>query len=106
MKALVRRVERGMPSVIALGGGAFAQPENLRLLEHAGISIWLDCPIEVVEQRIAADTALRPLARDAAGFRQLYDRRRDSYSKAGHRIDANCEVDVVVERILGLPFWK
>lgn len=104
--SLVRKVERGMPAVIALGGGAFAVPENVSLLENAGISIWLDCPVEVVEQRIAADASLRPLARDAAAFRKLYDQRRDAYSKAGHRVDANCEVDIVIERILELPFWK
>jgi len=104
--ALVRKVQRGMPCVIALGGGAFAQPENVRLLENAGISVWLDCPVEVVEQRISSDADSRPLARDAAAFRELYEQRRDAYSKADHRVDANGEVDVVIQRILELPFWK
>ncbi|HWE49298.1 MAG TPA: shikimate kinase [Bryobacteraceae bacterium] len=102
----VRKVQCGMPYVIALGGGAFAQPQNLTLIEHAGVSIWLDCPVEVVEQRIASDGAIRPLARDNAAFRWLYDQRREAYSKAGYQIDAACDVDVAIERILELPFWK
>lgn len=106
MRSWVCKVQRGIPHVIALGGGAFAQPENLHLLEHAGVSIWLDCPVEIVEQRIAADAAIRPLARDVEAFRRLYRERRDAYSKAGYRIDANCDVDRAIERILELPFWK
>ncbi len=72
----------------------------------AGVSIWLDCPVEVVEQRIAADAAIRPLARDTDAFRRLYHQRRDAYSKAGYRIDADCGVDIAIDRILELPFWK
>jgi shikimate kinase len=102
----VRKVQRGLPYVIALGGGAFAQPENMSLLEHAGVSIWLDCPVEVVEQRIAADAAVRPLARDSVAFRGLYEDRREAYGKAGYQIDASCAVEVAIERILELPFWK
>src|SRR5580658_7587207 len=40
IRAWVRKVQRGMPTVIALGGGTFVQPENQRLLENAGVSIW------------------------------------------------------------------
>ena len=56
-RRVMRRVERGMPSVIALGGGSFVQPANAELLEGHGISIWLDCPFETV---IAADALWMP----------------------------------------------
>ncbi len=106
LQACVRKVQRGQPYVVALGGGAFAQPENMSLLEHAGVSIWLNCPVEVVEQRIAADAAVRPLARDSIAFRRLYEDRQEAYGKAGYQIDASCAVEVAIERILALPFWK
>jgi shikimate kinase len=106
IRSWVCKVARGMPSVVALGGGAFVQPENLDLLEQNGISIWLDCPIEVVHQRIAAESETRPLARDTAALQHLYEQRRAAYSRASYRIDADCDVDRAVQQILDLPFWK
>ena len=106
IRTRVRNVSRGMPSVVALGGGAFVQPENVNLLENHGISIWLDCPIEVVQERIAADSAERPLARDNATFQQLYEQRRAAYSRATYRIDAGCDVGHAIQQILELPVWK
>ena len=39
MRARVKAIESGRPTVIALGGGAFVQPENYALLENNGITI-------------------------------------------------------------------
>jgi shikimate kinase len=105
LKKVMRRVERGMPSVVALGGGSFVQPGNTELLEGHGISIWLDCPFETIQARIIeADS--RPLARDSERFRLLYEERRAAYGLANYRIDADCEVERAVDQILGLPCWK
>ena len=106
IRVCVHKVASGMPAVVALGGGTFVQPENLDLLENHGISVWLDCPIEIVQDRIAADSAARPLARDSAAFQQLYEQRREAYGRATYRIDAGCRVDLAIQRILELPFWK
>ncbi len=43
---------RGMPTVIALGGGSFVQPVNKALLDGHGISVWLDCSFETIQARI------------------------------------------------------
>src|SRR5580658_6196024 len=105
LKKVMHRVERGMPSVVALGGGSFVQPGNTELLDGHGISVWLDCSFETIEARITeADS--RPLARDSERFRQLYEERRAAYGLANYRIDADCEVERAVEQILGLPCWK
>lgn len=105
LKNVMRRIERGMPSVVALGGGSFVQPVNTELLEGHGISIWLDCPFETIQARIIeADS--RPLARDSERFRRLYEDRRAAYGLATYRIDADCEVERAVDQILGLPCWK
>jgi shikimate kinase len=37
-------IERGRPAVVALGGGAFANPANRDLLENNRVTVWLDCP--------------------------------------------------------------
>lgn len=105
IRSVMRKIERGMASVIALGGGSFVQPANAALLEHHGVSIWLDCPFETIEQRII-EPGSRPLARDAEAFRKLYEERRDAYSRADYRVDANCDPERAVELILRLPCWK
>jgi shikimate kinase len=100
------RVERCVPTVIALGGGSFTQPRNLELLDNHGVKIWLDCPLETIERRIAAQADTRPLARDRETFRRLFEERRTAYGRADFRIDADCSVARAVELILALPFWK
>ena len=106
IRNLTRKVECGMPVVVALGGGAFVQPGNYELVAHKGLSIWLDCPFEVLEGRLKADTGTRPLARDHAELRRLYDARLEGYSRADHRIAAGGDVAQIVKSILDLPFWK
>jgi shikimate kinase len=117
LRNVMRTVERGMPSVIALGGGSFAQPVNAELLNGHGITIWLDCSFETIEARINATARIndslrimeaesRPLARDRDQFRRLYEERRAAYGLANYRIDADCEVERAVDLILGLPCWK
>jgi shikimate kinase len=105
LRSVKRRIERGMPSVIALGGGSFAQPINTELLEGHGISIWLDCSFETIAARIP-ELDTRPLARDPEQFRRLYEERRAAYGLADYRIDADCEVERAVDLILELPCWK
>jgi len=100
----VRKIERGSPTVLAMGGGAFAQESNFRLVSGNGISIWLDCPLDLIQQRIAGEHH-RPLAADPEQFAQLYDARQESYGKADYRVDGSGSVAEVVGRILKLPVF-
>lgn len=88
-EALARRVRSircGMPTVLALGGGAFTRPENRELLEEHGITVWIDTAFPVVQKRVGQSNH-RPLARDPAKFAALYHRRRADYSKAEFHIE-------------------
>ncbi|MES1260209.1 MAG: shikimate kinase [Acidobacteriota bacterium] len=102
----VREIERGSPTVIALGGGAFVQPGNFDLIANHGISIWIDCSIEVIRARLAEETHVRPLARHPEKFRQLFEDRRLGYARADFRVDGDCEIVSSVEAMLALPIWK
>jgi shikimate kinase len=96
----VRWIERGRPAVVALGGGAFANPATRQLLSDNGVTVWLDCPFETVARRVARDPS-RPLARDPEEFQALYIARRESYGLADVRVAiAEEEPAVVVEMIL------
>ena len=59
----VHVIQSGHPIVVALGGGAFGQPQNWEVVENNGVSIWLDCPLSLIHQRLDGCTH-RPLARD------------------------------------------
>jgi shikimate kinase len=105
IKRWLRKIECGIPTVIALGGGAFVQPVNYEILGNNGISVWLDCSLEVAESRIA-DSDERPLARDKEAFRNLYNERRVLYGRADFRVDGNQESADVAGAIVNLPLWK
>lgn len=95
----------GTPTILALGGGTYAQPENAEILDSHGVSLWLDCPFDVVCRRVQENTA-RPLARDPELFRNLYLSRQAAYARAAYRIPVTEEAaDQVVNRILELPLF-
>jgi shikimate kinase len=82
----VHQVRAGCPTVIALGGGAFLREENFDLLEDHGVTVWLDCPLEMARGRLEGTTH-RPLARDFEAFAVLYEARRAGYARADYRIE-------------------
>jgi len=101
----VRQIQRGRPAVVALGGGAFAQGVNYALLEENGVTVWLDCPLELVRKRVSQNSD-RPLARDPKQFEELYHARRQAYARADYRIEVTGDApEPVVEAILGLPIF-
>lgn len=106
IRGCVRRVERGQPAVLALGGGAFVQPDNYALLEHNGVSVWLDCPFEIIASRVRLD-GQRPLARDLDSLRKLFDERRKSYQLADYHL-AVCPGEPAenLAALLELPLFK
>ncbi len=105
LRRRVRRVESGRPLVLALGGGAFTQQENVELLKENGITIWLDCPLEVLQVRVARGTH-RPLARDPEKFEELFSTRRAAYEQAEFRVEVgNASPSNHVTRILQLPIF-
>ena len=101
-----RMVRSGRPMVVALGGGAFARPENLQLLEDHGVTMWLDCPLEMAQRRVESSSD-RPLARDPQKFCELFEARQPSYARADYRIAvASDDPAVVVNAICALPIFR
>jgi len=102
LKINVKAVTRGKANVVALGGGTFQKQENIDLVTNHGVPIWLDCPLEMVERRIAGQTH-RPLARDPEKFRALYEARRALYSQAEYRVEVSSDdPQSTVDQILAL----
>jgi shikimate kinase len=102
----VRWIERGRPAVLALGGGAFTIEANRALVADNGISLWLDCPFDRVQQRLTRpdEAPVRPLARDPETFAKLFETRRAHYALADIQIPVDTDdVERTVEQILIHP---
>jgi shikimate kinase len=101
--ALVRLLEnqlQHMNAVVALGGGAFAQPENRKVLQlHGARTVLLNAPIEELRRRCNESGSQRPLAADAARFEQLFESRRDAYQLADFQVETGGKAveDVVID---------
>src|ERR1700704_3262183 len=73
--------------VLALGGGAFVQPQNRTALESAGaITVLLEAPLEELRRRCNGESRVRPLAQQQARFAELFAARRADYALAQFRV--------------------
>ena len=98
--ALGRAAEMKESTVLALGGGTYAQPGCPEFLRAAGIPVlWLDTPIELLLARCMTMTG-RPLFRDEASFTALHAQRLPSYQLADFRVDSSGDPAQVVAEIL------
>jgi shikimate kinase len=110
-EAYFRRVESHLlaqtaqlpPSVIGLGGGTYSSEVNRALVAEHGVSVWLRIPLELARQRCSG-ISTRPLAKEPARFKALFDLRQAHYSQAQIRIDveAKCPSEIVDEILLRL----
>jgi shikimate kinase len=102
LKEVIDEVLNGTFRVVALGGGAYVQPENAQTICATGFPvIFLDAALEELRRRCDAHGTARPLLQDEERFRQLYESRRGRYLKADIRIDTTAKtVEAVVEEIL------
>jgi shikimate kinase len=103
--ALGRAAEFHESTIIALGGGTYAQPGAPEFLRNTGVPVvWLDTPIEILLSRCMTMTG-RPLFRDETSFRALHAQRLPSYQLADFRVDSSGDATIVVAEILrrGIP---
>ena len=90
--------ERG--TVVASGGGTFADASNRELMLRDGAVIWLDASFAAILSRVPVD-GRRPLAADRIEMEKLYNQRRMAYSQSHLRLDAGkASVEELVDRIV------
>ena len=85
--------------VVATGGGTFADASNRAVIAADGASVWLDVSFDTAVGRLPPD-GVRPLARDPATLRALWNARQPAYALAQQRVDAEAPVDDIVDEIL------
>jgi shikimate kinase len=87
LKELMSELRTGTKRIAALGGGAFVQTHNARLVQAGGVpTVFLDADVGELWRRCrqqAKDQGTeRPLVGSLEGFRELYEARRPHYLKA------------------------
>lgn len=81
---VIERLLAGTPGIVSTGGGAFMNPGNREMISKAGVSVWLNAPLDLLWQRVRHKET-RPLLRTADPFgtlRDLYEARVDVYALA------------------------
>lgn len=61
-RRVIARLMDEQPSVIATGGGAFCQDETRALLLEKAITVWIDCDVDTLVERVGRKDT-RPLLR-------------------------------------------
>ena len=105
-RRVIARLLEGGPLVLALGGGAFVDPETRARVAARGVSVWLRADLETLVGRTARKRGTRPLLergdpRDilAALMRERYP----IYAEADHTVDSQVEPhESVIERIMAM----
>ncbi len=89
--------------VVATGGGAFCSDANRELIHRlGGVSVFLDLPWAVLQQRLAVDNSGRPMFDDTNQARQLFEQRLPQYRCALVRVAlaGDEDPDEVVGRVV------
>jgi shikimate kinase len=91
-------------SVIATGGGAFAEAATREALRAgAAYTVWLAADFEALARRVPTDGS-RPLAADREIMRRLLEQREPFYRSADLVVDATDAPEAIAGRILAAAF--
>jgi len=93
-------------TVISLGGGAYIAEANRALMRELGVTVWLDCPLDICLSRISGDAA-RPLLRNREEMNELFERRRPAYATADLLVETGDRPpEEIATAIIALLRWK
>lgn len=103
---VLKELDAGSLRIVALGGGAFVQPENAALLKDANVAtVFLDAPVDELWQRCSEQMrekgASRPLLQSERQFRGLHQARRKHYLCASLKIETGGRtIDAIANEII------
>ena len=96
----LKRVSKTPQAVIALGGGAYVDSENRRIVDETGVAVWLDASFSGIRERVRHD-GTRPLLENAEQAQRLYTERLPAYKLARiHVLTDNRLPDEIAEEIV------
>ncbi len=108
-RRVLARLIDGAPKVIATGGGAFANAETRALILQRAITVWLDCDVDTLVERVGRKDS-RPLLRTGNPreiLDRLYTEREPFYAQAPIKVTSgNAPHGRTVAMVLkGIEAW-
>jgi shikimate kinase len=89
-------------TVIALGGGAFVDPQNRDLVENSGLTVWLKLSFAKAVSRVRID-GTRPNFMDQEKAERLYHTREPHYALAKLHVSTDeASPESVADEIIGV----
>jgi shikimate kinase len=89
-------------TVIALGGGAFIDPENRNLVENSGLTVWLKLSFAKAVSRVKID-GTRPNFMDQEKAERLFKTREPHYALAKLHVSTDeSSPESVADEIIGV----
>lgn len=84
----VKKASQMQYVVIATGGGVVLNPQNMTELRRTGVVFYLSPTFEVIEQRLCAAAATRPLLRgqEIGEVRKRFEQRLPYYEQCDYKI--------------------
>lgn len=105
-RRVIARLIEAAPGVLALGGGAFIDPQTRAALAGRALTIWLKADLDTLVARTAKKRATRPLLMQGEPrviLAELMERRYPLYALADHTlVTGDQPLDEVVERLIAL----
>lgn len=103
-RVIARLLEENRPIVLALGGGAFIDPETRALLKEKALTVWLKADLDTLMDRVARKPGQRPLLDDPdprAVMERLMAVREPIYAEADLAVASERgSHDITVEKVL------
>lgn len=87
----LRNLDFTQPIVLATGGGTPCFQDNMALMRKNGTVLWLDADLAILQQRLSANAAQRPMFQGLEGaalaqkIADLYQKRQPFYAQAHYR---------------------
>lgn len=93
-RAAIAAALEGPPAVLALGGGAFANPQTHALVRRGARTLWLRASLETLVERVGTGTKRPLLAGDPrAALARLLPLREPYYARADHVLEGESSPD-------------
>ena len=103
-KVIARLLSEPKPMILALGGGAFMDPDTRALIKARAVSVWLRADVETLFERVMRKPGQRPLLETEdpkAVLERLHAERAPVYAQADIIVDSDAvSHDTTVQRLI------
>ena len=105
-RALYNIIKEKEEFILATGGGTILLPENRELMDLEGIRVFLDTPVDILNERLKKETVVRPLLKNISldslenYILKEMEKRFKYYNSAPIIVKHNADEEKLIENII------